>query len=285
VLAAATRSAELLSTAGDLWELSNALALKMSALMALGHFEECDRIGQELQPLATRIGHYGALLICGRVQDSREFMNDPVFEKRVAFATSDQELILKAGIPWHLQSGLAVVLYWQGRWGEALQRCEEANASEAPGVFTGLDWSILFLVRSYAGEKEAALKMLRQKKTLMPNSMTLSQRVPTMVLLLRAARSSGLNARIIWRTAKRAGSATMTQRLLRRDHFRSIGTILAAVGLIEGLAVLGERKEAGKYCSSLSEALNSTGAVVGYLHARLVEPIAGMAAACAGRWG
>jgi class 3 adenylate cyclase/tetratricopeptide (TPR) repeat protein len=135
-LAAATKASALLRAAGDMWELSNALALKMFALFASGQIDEVDRIELELHPLATRVGHYGALLFCERILDSREFMRDPDFAKREAHASRDRELCLQSGIPVQSQSYsyLALVRFWQGRWDESLNCCQQAMADEAPGA-------------------------------------------------------------------------------------------------------------------------------------------------------
>jgi tetratricopeptide (TPR) repeat protein len=118
----------------------------------------------------------------------------------------------------------------------------------------------------------------------MPGEMTLARRVSTMILLLRAAGSSGLNARMVWNMARQTGSAPIAKRILNRRQVNTIGLYLAGVGLVEGLGELGEGKEAGRYYPIIAEALNSTGAVLNYFGARLIEPIAGIAAAGAGLW-
>jgi class 3 adenylate cyclase/tetratricopeptide (TPR) repeat protein len=285
-LVAATKACALLRAAGDMWELANALALRTFALLGSGQIDEVDQAGLELHPLATRVGHYGALLFCERILDQREFMRDPDFARREAYAIRDRELCLEAGIPVQSQSYsyLALVRLWQGRWDESLSCCQQAIADEAPGVFLGIDWSTLFRVRSAAGQKAAALGMLQEKYSMMPGRMTPARRVSTMLLLLRAAGSSGLNVRIVWNMARQTGSSPFAKRALRRGQVKTIGVYLAGLGLVEGLGELREGKEAGKYYLVVAEGLNSTGAVLGYLGARLTEPIAGIAAAGAGLW-
>jgi class 3 adenylate cyclase/tetratricopeptide (TPR) repeat protein len=61
------------------------------------------------------------------------------------------------------------------------------------------------------------------------------------------------------------------------------GAWIMLENVVEGLSVLGEREEAGKLYSQVLEALG-TGALTGWLSARLFQTVAGMAAAAGGQW-
>jgi class 3 adenylate cyclase/tetratricopeptide (TPR) repeat protein len=285
-LVAATKSVHLLRASGDLWELANALGLKMFALYALGLMAEADRVGEELDELASRVGHFGALVIGRRIAAYREFGGNPDFERFEAFAEKDRELCTSGSIPVqsNADSYLGLARFYQGRWEEALHACRKARETESPGVFAGLDWSHLFLVQAYLGKRDTALRMLAETQILMPSAMTLKSRVSMATLLLRAARSSGLNARMLWGVFRRLRPRPVRQRLSRRGKFNTLGWHHELLATVEGLAVLGEREQAGKLYPLVSDGVAATEAVVWWYPDRLPETVAGIAAASGRRW-
>ena len=62
------RAAELLRSAGDLWNLADALWATQWSLLLLGRLDEAAKIGQEVEPLAARLGHLCALMSLGPAQ-------------------------------------------------------------------------------------------------------------------------------------------------------------------------------------------------------------------------
>ena len=285
-LAAATAAEELLRKSGDIWELTNALALKLFALQGLGQIEQVDELLVELHPLAERIRHFGALVFSGRVRDQRDFMQHPDFVKREAFAAEDLQLCLQSGVPVasNCWTHLGLVRFWQGRWNEAIECCEKAVATEAPGVFSGADSGVLFTIRCYSGQTQTARKMLKQKSMVMPGNLTLRRKVSIMLTLLRGARSAGLSPPIVWHIMRSSSPRSLAQRVPRRERANPMGSLQALTGLVEGLAAAGDQREAGKYYPMAVEMLQSSGAITSYFLSRLTEPIAGIAAAGAGLW-
>ena len=167
---AGLRAAELLRAAGNLWGLADALWPTQFALVYLGRLDEAVKIGEELEPLATRLGHLGALMGAGRSRAAREFMLAADLSRLEEFARSDLELCRSTGMPWisNSYSMLGMAHFWQGRWQEALENFQEAVELELPSFFAGIDWHCLFLWKAYAGDKDAALAMLEQRRDNLP---------------------------------------------------------------------------------------------------------------------
>jgi len=167
---AGLRAAELMRSAGDLWPLADALWPAQFALVYLGRFDEAVKIGEELEPLASRLGHLGALLTAGRAWAAREFMLTADLDRFEEFARSDLELCRSTGMPWISNSYtfLGLAHFWRGRWQEALEHFQEAVKLELPGFFAGIDWSWLFFWKAYAGDRDTALAMLEQRRDNLP---------------------------------------------------------------------------------------------------------------------
>jgi len=233
------RAAELLRSARDLWPLADALWPSQYALLMLGRLDEVAKISQEVEALASRLGHLGALVQAGRARGLREFMLTGDIDKYEEFARGDLELCRDVG--WAFISIsytlLGLVHFWRGRWGEALESFQAAARLEPPGFWAGADWAFLLLAKAYAGDKDAALTMLEERLENIP----------------------------------RAGQANTD------------GAWLMLQAVVEGLAVLGERDEAAKLYPLILESID-TGDVIRWPDARLLQSIAGMAAAAGGQW-
>jgi tetratricopeptide (TPR) repeat protein len=233
------RAAELTRSVGDLWQLASTLWYVQWALGLLGRFEEVAEIGEELEPLAARLGHLGALLVARRMRWVREFMLGADIDTFEEFAKGDLELCRSASMPWisTSYSALGSAHFMRGRWQEALEQFQEAVKLEPPGWIAGVDWAALFLSKAYAGDRDAALAMLGQRRDKLP----------------------------------RAGQAN------------TLGAWAMLCGVVEGLALLGERDEASKLYPLVLEAID-TGLLINWTGDRLPQSIAGMAAAAGGQW-
>jgi class 3 adenylate cyclase/tetratricopeptide (TPR) repeat protein len=233
------RAAELLRSAGDLWNLADALWYTEYGLLILGCIDEAAETGEELEPLAARLGHLFALMMAGRSRGLREFMLTADIDRLEEFARGDLHLYRAAGIAWisHYYTYMGMAHFWRGRWQEALESFQDAVKLETPGFMAGADWGHLFLCNAYAGDKDAALAMLEQRRDNLP----------------------------------RAGEAN------------TMGAWEMLLGVVEGLAVLGERDEAGKLYPLVLEIIDTGDFVRAFLYG-LLQTVAGMAAAAGGQW-
>jgi tetratricopeptide (TPR) repeat protein len=233
------RAAELLRSAGDLWNLADALWYTEFGLLVLGRFDEAAEIGEELEPLAARVGHLFALWMAGRWRGLREFMLTGDIDRYEEFARGGLELGRSAGIAWisHYYTWLGLVHFWRGRWQEALESFQEAARLETPGFAAGIDWGHLFLCSAYSGDKDGTLAMLEQRRGDLP----------------------------------RPGQAN------------TMGSWEILLGVVQGLAVLGQRDEAAKLYPLVLEAID-TGSLVTWGNCKLFQTVAGMAAAAGQQW-
>jgi len=236
---AGLRAAQLLREAGDLWNLVDALWLTQLSLLLLGRLDEVAEVGKELEPLAARIGHLGAVVNAGRHREHCRFMLTGDIKRYEEFARGDLQLCRRIGTPVISDSysyvGLAHV--WRGRFQEAVESFREAARLEPPGFLAGLEWGYFFLGKSYGGGRQEALAMLGEKRGHLPR--------------------------------------------LGRANTWGAWTMLLAV--VEGLAILGESREAGEIYPLVLAAID-TGAVVRWPTYGLLQTVAGMAAAAGGQW-
>jgi class 3 adenylate cyclase/tetratricopeptide (TPR) repeat protein len=236
---AGIRAAELLRSSGGVWDLSDALWTTQWSLLLLGEFDEAAAIGEELEPLAVRMGDQGALMNAGRSRGPLAFMLTANIDEFEKFTRGDLELCRTTGMPWisHSHTWLGLADFWRGSWDEALQHFQEALALEPPGFSAGTDWAGLFLWKAYTGDGDAALAMLEERRDGLP----------------------------------------------RPGRANTMGRWGMLYGVVEGLAVLGERDEAAKLYPQVLEAID-TGALVRWWTHGLNQTTAGIAAACGRQW-
>jgi class 3 adenylate cyclase/tetratricopeptide (TPR) repeat protein len=238
---AGIQAAELLRSSDGIGALSDALWPTQWSLLLLGRFAEAATIGEELEPLAARVGDRGALLNAGRSRGPLAFMLTADIDAFEKFARGDLELCRTTGMPWisHSYTWLGFAHFWRGNWDEALQHFEEAVRLEPqpPGFSAGTDWAGLFLWRAYTGDRDAALTMLEERRDCLPCP----------------------------------GQAN------------TLGRWGMLYGVVEGLAILGERDEATKLYPLILEAID-TGALIRWWAHGLLQTTAGIAAACGRQW-
>jgi len=167
---AGMRAAELLRSAGDLWNLADALWATQWSLLMLGRLDEAAKIGQELEPLATRLGHLFALVIARVLRAFRELMLTGDIDAWQEFARDDLELGRSIGFGWvsNLYMFLGLGHFWGGQWEEALQDFQEAVKLELATFYAGAAPGHLFLFKAYAGDSSEALAMLEQERQNLP---------------------------------------------------------------------------------------------------------------------
>jgi class 3 adenylate cyclase/tetratricopeptide (TPR) repeat protein len=170
VLDTGLRAADLLRSARDLWLLATVLWVPQWALLNLGRHDEAAEIGEELEPLANRVGHLGALLVTRRVRGFSDMMLTGELGRMEKFAREDLELCRRADMPWISTSYtlLGMAHFWRGQWTEALKDFEEADKLQPPGVYAGCDWAPLCVGQAYAQNRNEALSMLKERRGNLP---------------------------------------------------------------------------------------------------------------------
>jgi len=167
---AGMRAAELLRSAGDLWNLADALWETEWSMLPLGRLDEAAKIGQELEPLAAGVGHLAALLCARYVRASRELMLTGDID---AWQESQRDNLEFAGSigfgyrSWiHMWLGLGH--FWGGRWEKALQDFQEGAKLEPAGWCAGAAWGCLCRFKAYASDSNGALRILDEKREKLP---------------------------------------------------------------------------------------------------------------------
>ena len=280
------RAMDLLRSAGDLWELCNAMWINQFANLALGRLDEAAHVAQELIPLATRLGQLGALSFGMGGRGYRELMLNGDIALFEELTKEDLEFCRSAGLAGtsHTYSCLGLVAFWRGDWETALRRFEEAVAVELPGAFFGADRPWVFLAKAYAGDRIGALAALRQKARILPAGGTWRQKISSAIGLVRAAKASGFNGRMLWRMISRPGWTTMRETLPRPHQANTIGASHMLSVLVEGYAVLGARDEAAKLYPDVINVIDATQSLIRFSCDRLTQTVAGISAASGGQW-
>ena len=166
VVEAGLRGAELLRSAGNLYDVADALSMVARNLLTLGRFDEAASTFDEVVPLATRMGHSGARWNAGLIEAPLQVLRAGDLNGYEERARSDLEFGLTSGMAWIYFSYLQVGLghFWRGRWHEAREYFDKAAASALPGPLAGSPWGPLFFLTAYVGERDAALEMVAQQR-------------------------------------------------------------------------------------------------------------------------
>jgi tetratricopeptide (TPR) repeat protein len=170
VLDSGLRAAGFLRSAGDLWHLAEVLYPVQIAHFALGHLEESAQIGAELETLANRVGHHGALWVSNLVTAIRELVHTGDLERLREDAARRNDFCRTTGLPWLFfdHGHLGCAAFWQGQWREAGEHLATAAQLEVGGPFAGSVRAFLLVPKAYAGEADAAHSLLREWRELLP---------------------------------------------------------------------------------------------------------------------
>ena len=237
-LASADRAAELTRAAGGLWDLADGLPFVQLALVLAGRPNDVVRLGEVVDPLARRLGHYGALMVAGRGRLLVEItMGDLAAVE--ALAARDLELCEEHGLPWSPDSyaWLGLAAFWRGDWSAALDAFGEGMRREQPGMVAGACRASAVLVLAYLGEEIRCRAMLSGPLLEVPPP----------------------------------------------GRLGSLGQWTGFLMATEALAVLGAREQAAARYDLVLEAMQAGNVLRGYDN-RLLQAVAGLAAAAAERW-
>ena len=167
----AQRSAELLRAGGALWSLAQMLGFLQTAMFEAGRIDDARAVERELEPLASRLGHSAARMLCVRISAWCRFCADPNLDTLERAFELDLEITQSAKLPWiatsYAQLGFAAFL--RGQWERARGLCEQATAAEFPNAFEGFGAGVLMRQQAYSGDRAGALQLFENKKDRMPH--------------------------------------------------------------------------------------------------------------------
>ena len=231
----ALRAIELLRSAGDVWNMADAIGLFQLASVHLGRLDGVARFEEEAEPLVERLGNVGAEVFLRWAQAQRDWMTTADLDQLEVHA----ERLVSLGTPFvsMLETWRVFGPLWRGDWAEARDRAQTAASREAPGMGVGFCWSVFFLCECFLGHKETALVGLEERRGGLPSP----------------GRSNT------------AGAWSML------------------LGVVEGLAIVGEREAAAELYPLVLDAVG-TGLVVSWTPHTLLQTVAGIAAASGSRW-
>jgi tetratricopeptide (TPR) repeat protein len=169
-IACGYRGAELLRESGAAWSLAQLLGFLQIAMLNIGRISEARTVGEELDPLATKIGHSAALMLCNRARAWGEFSIRNDLVELFEHLHRDLQIVTSANLPWTAGSyaQLAVLEFYRGNWDLALDHAQRGYAAEFPTAFEGYATGALIRQLAYSGDRHGALTILDQKHGSLP---------------------------------------------------------------------------------------------------------------------
>ncbi|MGO9607676.1 MAG: AAA family ATPase [Candidatus Binataceae bacterium] len=166
------RSTAILRETGAVWSLAQLLGFLQRALFKAGHLEEAEKVNAELEPLANKLGHDAAKMVYIRGSAWNEFSKKADLNALEGWFKRELEIMQAARMGWTSSTYalFALVEFMRGNWDAALARSEEAYAGEIRDAFNGYGAGMLFRLRAYRGEREAALALLEKRREWLPRA-------------------------------------------------------------------------------------------------------------------
>ena len=160
---------EVLRKAEAMWDLASYLGFIQFALFFLGRWDEAHKVAAELEPLARRLSHFGALVFATRSRPHEAFLSGDL-DRFEEFVAQDLELAREVGPLVLAQARVwqAFVHFWRGDWEQAEKHFVAATEVESPGFWRQVPPAYLFLFRSYAGQRHEALAMFDSMRAQLP---------------------------------------------------------------------------------------------------------------------
>jgi tetratricopeptide (TPR) repeat protein len=161
------RSAELL-TPSAAWIRAEQLLWYKAILLQLGRMQEADNVGQELEPLASRIGHLPALSSCRRTSAWIQFWRHPNVAQLEDKMRGDLDVQTESGLnPFFMSAAqLSTAEFLSGKWDQALRHAESAWSPEAPHHVQAMNIAVRFRPLAYSGDREVALALMNSHREL-----------------------------------------------------------------------------------------------------------------------
>jgi hypothetical protein len=170
VLDAGQEGTRLLRAQGDLWDVCTLLGFMEAAALELGHFALADDLGEEVESLATRLGHTFALDVFHAHSASvRQLLGHADLDAFEAGARRHLEVAGPLGYRHISGALLAHVAFLRGDWEGALRRAEEAVRHSPENHHTsGMDWACYLRVLAYSGRAADVHAVLDGRREVFP---------------------------------------------------------------------------------------------------------------------
>ncbi len=172
VLDAGQAGTRLLRAQGDLWEVCTLLAFMEAAALELGRIRLADELGEELEALASRLGHSFALEVAhaGSVS-ARHLLGTADFDAFEACARRHLEVAGPLGFRHISGALLAHVAFLRGDWDEALRWAEHGVRHSPENHHTsGMDWACYLRVLAYSGRAADVQAVLDGRRAVLPRT-------------------------------------------------------------------------------------------------------------------
>lgn len=162
VIEAGRRAAALLRGGGDQWLLSAVRGFMSAGYLYQGLFDDLRAHNAEFDPVAERLGNFGAVLYHRRTAAQAEYFASGDLDKLEGLGGSDREFCNTVGLPWanSAWSWLGQARFLRGDWDGALPFFEESVRQEPNTLLAGWATAALFECLAYRGEKTEALAIL-----------------------------------------------------------------------------------------------------------------------------
>jgi DNA-binding SARP family transcriptional activator len=167
VLTAGQPGVRMLRAGGELWEVCTLLAFMEAAAIDLGRLELAAEFGDEVEELASRLGHRFASTLHTASLLTRGLLADSDLE---AYEASSRRALGHASTYQHLSGGLlAHALFLRGDWRRALRVAEEAVSHSPEHHHTsGPDWGCYIRILGYLGRSTELTAVLDGRRAHLP---------------------------------------------------------------------------------------------------------------------
>lgn len=167
----ATEAAELLKNEGELWVLADALSFMAFSFLFVEDIARTEEVLDELEPLAQKLGHGGALMFTARARSWFDSLLEWDPHRLLKFAEEDLVHCQKYELPWVAQSyafiGRAKI--WLGDYEEGIVLLERAAELDPPSALWGYPHGLLMLTHAQEGREDDAMRILEDCRSWLPD--------------------------------------------------------------------------------------------------------------------
>jgi tetratricopeptide (TPR) repeat protein len=160
----------LLRAEGDLWDVAMLLGFMEVSALELGRVVLSAELGDEVEPLAIRLGHSFALSVLHESTIAfRQFAREPDLERLEAAGRRHLDTAGAMGFRHNSCSFLSQAALFRGDWNEALRWAEDAtHHSPENHATSGPDWGCYLLALAYGGRTDDVVAALDNRRADLP---------------------------------------------------------------------------------------------------------------------